>query len=149
MRGAKGKLGMALLMLAMTAAFYWKLTLTRQFDWIWGPDLAQQVLPWFQVQARAWSQGNVALWDPYAWAGPPLLGQAQAGAAYPLNWILFALPLRHDGFIRWWALQWYFVVIRFMPLAFCYLLCRDLGISRAASLLAGWVSPLCGYTRHA
>jgi Bacterial membrane protein YfhO len=145
MRGAKGRLGMALLMLAIVAGFYWKITLTRQFDWIWGPDQATQILPWFQVQARAWNHGMPALWDPYVWAGQPLLGQAQPGAAYPLNWLLFSLPLRHDGFIRWWALQWYFVAIRFMALAFCYLLCRDLGRSRAASLLAGCVFALGGY----
>ena len=145
MRAVKGRLGMALLMLAIVAGFYWKITLTRQFDWIWGPDQATQILPWFQVQARAWNHGTPALWDPYVWAGQPLLGQAQPGAAYPLNWLLFALPLRHDGFIRWWALQWYFVVIRFMALAFCYLLCRDLGRSRPASLLAGCVFALGGY----
>ena len=144
-RGAKGRLGMALLMLAIVAGFYWELTLTRQFDWIWGPDLASQVLPWFQVQARAWNHGTIALWDPYEWAGQPLLGQAQPGAAYPLNWILFALPLRHDGSIRWWALQWYFVVMRFMAMAFCYLLCRDLRRSRAASLLAGAVFTFGGF----
>jgi hypothetical protein len=139
---------MALLMLAIVAGFYWKLTLTHQFDWIWGPDQATQVLPWFHVQARAWNHGTVALWDPYLWAGQPLLGQAQPGVAYPLNWILFALPLRHDGLIRGWALQWYFVAIRFMALAFCYLLCRDLGRSRAASLVAGCVFALGGYIGH-
>jgi hypothetical protein len=144
-RGAQGRLGMALLMFVIVTGFYWELTLTRQFDWIWGPDLATQVLPWFQVQARAWNHGTIALWDPYSWAGQPLLGQAQPGTAYPLNWILFALPLRHDGSIRGWALQWYFVAIRFMALAFCYLLCRDLVCSRAASLLAGAVFAFGGF----
>ena len=145
MRAAQRRLLMALLLLAIVAGFYWKLTLTRQYEWIWGPDMTQQVLPWFHVQARALHQGALALWDPYVWAGQPLLGQAQPGAAYPLNWILFALPLRHDGLIRWWALDWYFVVIRFMALGFCYLLCRDLGRSRVASLLAGAVFALGGY----
>src|SRR6516225_6354593 len=145
MRGAKTRVGVALLMLAIVAGFYWKLTLTRQFDWIWGPDQAAQIFPWFEVQARAWNHGTPALWDPYVWAGQPLLGQAQPGVAYPLNWILFRLPLRHDGLIRWWALQWYFVVIHFMALAFCYLLLRDLGRSRIASLLAGAVFALGGY----
>ena len=145
MRGVKGRLGMALLIFAIVAGFYWKITLTRQFEWIWGPDQETQILGWFQVQARAWNHGTPALGDPYVWAGQPLLGQAQPGAVYPLNWLLFALPLRHDGFIRWWALQWYFVVIRFMALAFCYLLCRDLGRSRPASLLAGSVFALGGY----
>jgi hypothetical protein len=145
MRGAKSRLGMALLMLAIVAGFYWKLTLTRQYDWIWGPDQATQILPWLHVEARAWSHGSIGLWDPYVWAGQPLLGQVVPGTAYPLNWLLFALPLRHDGMIRWWALQWYFVAIRFMALAFCYLLCRDLGRSRIASLVAGCVFALGGY----
>jgi hypothetical protein len=149
MGSAKRRLGarvsMAVLMLVIVAGFYWKLTLTRQFEWVWGPDLAQQVLPWFQVQARALHQGAIALWDPYVWGGQPLLGQAQPGTAYPLNWMLFAVPLRHDGFIRGWALTWYFVVIRFMALAFCFLLCRDLGRSRIASLIAGSVFALGGY----
>lgn len=136
---------MALVLFVVVAGFYWKLTLTRQFDWIWGPDLTQQVLPWFVEQARAFGKGVFALWDPYMWGGQPLLAQAQPGAAYPLNWILFVLPLRHDGLIHWWALQWYFVIIRLMAVAFCYWLCRDLGRSRAASLLAGAVFGLGGY----
>jgi hypothetical protein len=102
MGGVKTRLGMGLVMFVMVAGFYWKLTLTRQFDWIWGPDLTLQVLPWFEVQARAWSHGSVMLWDPYVWRGQPLLGQMLPGAAYPLNWLLFALPLQHDGLIRWW-----------------------------------------------
>lgn len=131
-------------MLAIVAGFYWKLTLTKQFEWLWSPDLAEQVMPWFTMQAQAWHHGGPALWDPYVWAGQPLLGQAQPGAAYPLNWILFALPLHHDA-IRGWAFVWYFVVIRFMAMAFCYLLCRDLGRSRIASLIAGAVFALGGY----
>ena len=134
---------MALALFAVVAGFYWKLTLTSQFDWVWGPDLATQVMPWFAVQARSWHAGTFPLWDPYLWAGQPLLGQAQPGAAYPLNWLLFILPLHH-GQISTWALQWYFVVIRFLAVAFCYLLCRDLGRSRMASSIAGFVFGLGG-----
>jgi 2-polyprenyl-6-methoxyphenol hydroxylase-like FAD-dependent oxidoreductase len=61
MSGVKGRLGMALLMLAMVAGFYWKLTLTRQFDWIWTRDQTRQIFPWFEVQARAWNHGGIAL----------------------------------------------------------------------------------------
>jgi hypothetical protein len=84
---------MGLLLFVLIAGFYWKLTLTRQFDWTWGPDIAEQVLPWFQVQAHEWHALRVPLWDPYVWSGQPLLAQGQPGAAYPLNWILFWLPL--------------------------------------------------------
>ena len=62
-------------------------------EWTTPTDLAGQVLPWLVVQARQWHQHRIPLWDPYMWAGQPLIGQAQPGAAYPLNWILFLLPL--------------------------------------------------------
>src|SRR5947207_13860591 len=45
------RLGSAALLVVTVGGFYWKLTLTRQFTWPRGPDLSEQVLPWFQVQA--------------------------------------------------------------------------------------------------
>jgi len=126
------------------AAFYWKLTLTRQYTWLDNPDGVYQVLPWLQFQAATLHHGQLPLWDPHEWGGQPLVGQVQPGAAYPVNWLLFSLPLRR-GFIRLGILQWYFVVIHFMAAWFCYLLCRDLGRSRAASLLAGVAFALAGW----
>lgn len=128
----------------IVAGFYWKLTLTRQFDWVWGPDLVMQVLPWLQVEAVQWHHHHFPLWDPYLWAGLPMLGQAQPGAAYPLNWILFSLPLSH-GKISMDSLRWYFVVVHWMAAVFCYLLCRDLGRSRAASVLGGCIFSFSAY----
>ena len=132
------------LLFVLIAGFYWKLTLTRQFDWMSGPDLAEQVLPWFHVQAQELHAGRLPLWDPYVWAGQPMLGQAQPGTAYPLNWLLFALPLQ-QGHIANWALMWYFVIIHFMAAAFCYWFCRDQSLSRAASVAAGLIFALSGY----
>ena len=126
------------------AGFYWKLTFTRQFDWMSGPDLAEQVLPWFHVQAQEWHAGRIPLWDPYLWAGQPLLGQAQPGSAYPLNWLLFAMPLQ-NGHIANWALAWYFVIIHLMAAGFCYLFCRNFSLSRSASLAGGLIFSLSGY----
>jgi hypothetical protein len=133
----------AILLLIM-AGFYWRLTLTRQYTWLDNPDGVYQVLPWLQFQAAAFHKGQLPLWDPYEWGGQPLVGQMQPGAAYPVNWILFALPLR-NGFIRLGFLQWYFVLIHFMAALFCYLLCRDLKRSRPASLLAGAAFGLAGW----
>src|ERR1700680_713658 len=111
----------ALLFLTV-AGFYWRLTLTSQYDWMWSPDLAGQVLPWFTVQARQWHGHIFPLWDQYLQGGQSLFGQAQPGAAYPLNWILFWLPLQ-DGQIRTLFLNWYFVAIHLMAAAFCYWFC--------------------------
>jgi hypothetical protein len=135
---------MGAILFLLMAGFYWKLTLSSQFEWTRGPDLAEQVLPWYEVQAREWHAHRLPLWDPYLWTGQPLFGQAQPGAAYPLNWILFSLPLQ-DGHIASLALNWYYVFIHLMAAAFCYWLCRDLGRSRAASLAAGLIFSLSGF----
>ncbi len=84
------------------------------------------------------------MWDPNHWGGQSLIGQGQPGAAYPLNWILFLLPLK-NGVIRQSYLLWYFVLIHYMGALFCYWLCRDLKRSRTASILAGILFGLSGY----
>ena len=92
--------------------FYWKLVLTNQYTWLEGPDAANLDLPWLQFQAGEWHKGRFPLWDPNGWFGQPLVGQAQPGAAYPPNWLLFLVPLKH-GWIRQSALHWYFVLTRY------------------------------------
>src|SRR5580658_4314958 len=87
------------LLLAIVVGFYWRITLTRQYDWMWSPDHAGQVLPWFQAEARQWHQRGFPMWDQYLWGGQPLFGQAQPGAAYPLNWLLFWMPFNRLGHI--------------------------------------------------
>ncbi len=130
--------------LLLTVGFFWKLVLTDQYTWLDSPDLTNQVLPWLQFQAGEWHQGRVPLWDPHLWAGQPLMGQAQPGAAYPPNWILFLLPLR-NGWMQGLWLNWYFVFVHYMAALFCYWLCRDLGRSRPASIAAGVSFGLGGY----
>jgi hypothetical protein len=133
-----------LLLFVIISCFYWKLVFTYQFDWMWSPDMADQVLPWWQEEARQLQHGQFPLWDVHNWMGQPLLGQAQPGAAYPLNWLLWLMPQQH-GLIQMWAVNWYFVVVHYMAALFTYLLCRDVGRSRAASLIAGLIFALLGY----
>ena len=133
-----------ILLLLILIAFYWKLTLTKQYNWIWGPDLAQQVLPWLEEESRQLHHSELPLWDPHTWLGQPMLGQAQPGTAYPLNWLLFLVP-RVGGHIQQAALQWYFIIIHYMAALFCYMLCRDLRRSRAASLIGGLIFSLAAY----
>lgn len=131
-------------LLLIVVAFFWPIVLTYQFSWLEGPDMVCQVIPWFQMQARLYHTGHIPLWDPFLFGGQSLFGQMQPGAAYPLNWILFSLPLDH-GTISFTALNWYFVIIHYIAALFCYLLCRDLGRTRIASLLAGVSFGLGGY----
>lgn len=140
----RSALGVQVALLLILAGFYWKITLTRQFTWLGGPDIAIQVLPWFEEQARQVHNGMLPLWDPHLWLGAPMLGQAQPGTAYPLNWLLFLMP-ESDGHIRTVVLNWYFVVIHYMAALFCYLLCRYTGCSRSASLIGGLLFSLAAY----
>ncbi len=136
-------LGPAALLFLIVVGFFWKITLTSQFTFLESPDLANQVLPWQQVQAAAFHHGQFPAWDPYLWGGQSLIGQAQPGTAYPLNWILYSLPLK-EGHIRRSYLHWYFALLHVLAAWFCYWLCRDLGRSRLASLLAGTAFALAG-----
>ena len=133
-----------LLLFLLVVLFFWKLVLTNQYTWMESPDLSIQVLPWFQFQAGEWHHGHFPLWDPNSWFGLPLFGQGQPGSAYPLNWLLFLMPLRH-GWMREAVLHWYFVLIHYFATLTAYALARDLGRSRLASILAGCVYGLGGY----
>ena len=104
---------MPVLLLTIVVLFNWKLLLTRQFTWLEDPDLADQILPWFQFQAFQWHGFHIPAWDPNVWTGQPLFGQTQPGSAYPFNWLLFLMPLK-NGQIRMAALNWYYVLIRYL-----------------------------------
>ena len=128
----------------ITVSMFWKLVLTDQYTWLESPDLSRQVLPWWQFQAGEFHAGRFPLWDPNHWFGQPLLGQAQPGTAYPPNWLFFSLP-SNRGWLKHYYLNWYYVLARFLAALFCYWLCRDLGRSRTASIVAGCVFAFSGF----
>ena len=132
------------LLLSITIGFFWKLALTDQYTYVDSPDLFAQVMPWLQMETVEWQAKRFPLWDPHVWAGQPVVGQVQPGALNPLNWILFSIPLS-NGFIQLATLHWYWVAIHFLGVLFAYWLCRDLGFSRAASILGGCAYGLGGF----
>ncbi len=145
MQSTRQRLVAPLVLLALTIGVHWKILLTRQYAPFDSPDLAYQVAPWLQVQASEFHQHHwPLLWDPYIMGGHPLLGQAQPGVLFPLNWALFAVPL-HRGFIREAAINWYIALIRYIASLAMYALCRDLGRSRIASIFAGAAFAFSGY----
>jgi Bacterial membrane protein YfhO len=133
-----------ILLVVIIILFFWKLVFSNQFTFLESPDLAYQVLPWYQVQARAWNAGIFPMWDPYQWTGQPLLGQMQPGAAFPLNWPLFRAPLR-DGHIHFRYIYWHYVFMHVLAGLFMYAFVRELGRSRYASLIAAVAFACAGY----
>jgi hypothetical protein len=136
------------LLLIISILFHWKLVLTNQYTWLEAGDIGSLILPWFQFQAGEWHHWRFPMWDPYSWTGQPLFGQAQPGAAYPINWLLFWMPLK-NGWIRQDVLHWWYVLVHYLAGLSAYALCRDLGRSRLASILAGIVYSLAGYVAYA
>lgn len=132
------------ILLVLYVGFFWRLTLSHQFTWLEGPDTAYQIVPWIQAQARAVHEGESPLWDPYEWGGQSFIGQMLPGTAYPVNWLLFALPLK-NGFVRQIFLHWYFVLIHYLGGLFCYFLCRGRGMGLFASLVGGAAFGLTGW----
>ena len=133
-----------LILLAAVIGFFWKLVLTSQYTWLASFDLADQVLPWLNFEAQQFHLHHLPVWDPFLFGGQSLIGQGQPGLAYPLNWLLFSLPL-HRGHINTDILNWYFLIIHYLATLFCYFLCRDLGRGLAASIMAGLAFGLGGY----
>jgi len=138
------RLGPPLLLAAAIVCFYWKLVFTDQYTWLENQDGAYMILPWMQFQAAQWHAGTFPLWDPRLWGGQTLIGQVVPAAAYPLNWILFLLPLQ-GGFLRQSFMNWYWVLLHVQAGLFCYWLCRDLSRSRAASILGGVAFGVAGF----
>ena len=56
-----------------------------------GGDLQTYFFPYWTAAARALQRGTLPLWNPYLFAGAPLLANSQAGVFYPLNWPLWLL----------------------------------------------------------
>jgi len=138
------RMRMPMLLLLITVLFFWRLTLTSQYTWLEGPDNARELLPWFQVQSEQWHNHGFPLWDPHTWAGQPIPGQVQLGTLNPLNWIMFSAPLSH-GRMRISTFHFFYVFIHYLAALFTYMLCRDLRLSRAASLLGGIAFGMGGF----
>ena len=133
-----------LLMVLVIVLFHWKLWLTNQYTWLESPDLAAQVLPWYEFSAYEVHHGRLPLWDPFTWGGQPLHAGMQASLAYPPHWLLLAAPLKHHSWVLGLALNWYYILIRCLVALGMYAFCRDLGRSVWAAILAGTIYSLGG-----
>ncbi len=133
-----------IVVVVLTLLFFWKLVFSTQFTFLDLPDQVFQVLPWYQVQAKAWNEGVFPMWDPAHWTGQSLLGQMQPGGAFPLNWPLFLAPL-DDGHIDLAWIHLHFVLMHLLAALFMYGLIRQLGRGRYAAVLAGVAFACSGY----
>jgi hypothetical protein len=132
-----------LLITIILIAFYWKLVFSNQYSWADLPDFAHQLLPWYQFQAAEWHAGRLPLWTPYEWGGQSLIGQGQPGVVDPINWLLYAAPLKR-GWIAQVYLHWFYVLGHIFAGWTFFAFARSLGRSRAAAIAAALVYSLGG-----
>lgn len=133
-----------LLLALLVALFWWKLTLTTQFHVLEHPDGANQVTPWLDYEAREFQAGRWPLWDPYLYGGQSLIGQVQPGVAFPLNWLVWMMPLE-GGHVSQRVLDLYFVLLHILGSWCFYALARDQDASKEAAIIGGLFFSLAGY----
>ncbi|MEO6259964.1 MAG: hypothetical protein ABIP63_06410 [Thermoanaerobaculia bacterium] len=96
-------------------------------------------IPTHFLLAKSLRAGSIPLWNPFLHGGQPLLGSPTSTILYPANLLHLLLP----------PLQAFntIVVLHFvLCAAFAYLLARSLGISGNASMIAGILYALSGFS---
>ncbi len=102
-------------------------------------DPVRQQYPWKKLVVEAEKRFSLPLWNPYSFAGTPLLANFQSSSFYPLNILYFLLP-----FTTAWA-----VLIFLQPLLagiFLYLYLRVMRLSQLASTLGAISFAFCGFS---
>jgi len=102
------------------------------------PDIITQIYPWRYLAIDICRQGQVPLWNSYAFSGNPLLANYQSGVLSPLNILFFVFP-----FVDAWS-----ILVLLQPLfagLFTYLFVRSLKVSKTGSLISSVSFMFCGF----
>jgi uncharacterized membrane protein len=101
------------------------------------PDVITQIVPWKHLTIETWKKGEIPLWNPFSFAGTPLLANYQSAVLSPFNVLFFILP-----FVDGWS-----ILVLLQPLLaglFMYLFARSFS-SKLGSLLSAISFMFCGF----
>src|SRR5258708_2716001 len=101
-------------------------------------DPVRQQYPWRELAISLEKQLQFPLWNPYSFAGTPLLATFQSAVLYPLNIFFFLLPF---------PLAWTFLIF-LEPLlsgVFMFLFLRNLKLTQYSSLLGSIAFAFSGF----
>ena len=101
-------------------------------------DIQYFFFPFHAATAALSQQGELPLWNPYAFSGMPLLGDAQSALLYPPNWLFLVLPA--DIAFSWVVLLQFFIAGIGM-----YFFLRTLRLSALPAFVGAVVFMLCGF----
>jgi Bacterial membrane protein YfhO len=101
-------------------------------------DAFNYYLPMHELAKASWRAGEIPGWNPFAFAGQPLLATAQAGVFYPLNALFLVLPSLYANNV---------LVLLHLAIAGtgAALLARRLTGDLAAAVVAGLAFGSCGF----
>lgn len=102
------------------------------------PDVPGEIFPTRSLVMDFWKKGIVPLWNPYVFSGSPLAANFQSAVFSPLNILFFLLPK-----IDAWSLLVLLQPILAALFMFCF--CRELKLSKIASLFSGIAFMFGGY----
>lgn len=102
------------------------------------PDVIDEIYPWKHFTIEQLKKGQLALWNPYSFAGTPHLADSQSTVLSPFNVLFLFLP-----FVDAWSL---FILLQ--PLLagiFIYLFLKAIKVSVIGRLIASVAWMFCGF----
>ncbi len=121
--------------------FYWPVISLQGSMW---NDFIEQYYPYRAFATRALRSLTFPFWNPYSFSGMPFFADIQSAVLYPLNLLLVFLGNK-DG-LGPVAFEYQIVFHVLLAGIFTYFLARDFGRSRKASIIAGMVFMLGGFS---
>lgn len=101
-------------------------------------DPVLQIYSWKNLVINEIEEGSIPLWNPYSFAGQPLLANVQSSPLAFANILLLILPFN----IAWGVLV---ILQALLTSVFMYLFLREINLSRVASSFGAFILPFTGF----
>lgn len=102
-------------------------------------DAIRQIYPWKELTISLLKEGQLPLWNPYAFSGTPLLANMQTAVFYPLNFLFFTIP---NFPFAWTA---YIISTLLLGSLFMYLFLKSLKLTDSAAIFGSIAFAASGY----
>lgn len=141
---SRATLKYALLLVLAVVLFYWRTLLTNQFTLVAGSEGVDQSYAWLHFWLHSIWQGQMPLWDRFAFAGSPFAAETLPTAFYPLRLIFALVPLNHNDLVSPRFFDEYLAFTHLLCAWFTFALLRELGRGRLASFIGACAFSLGG-----
>ena len=145
---SRATIGWLLLFLPVTALFYWKIVLTRQFSLLTDGEAVNQGYSWMQLLITSIRSGVLPIWNPYTLAGHSFAGEMQTAVFYPFHFLLALVPLNKASVLSPTAYHIWFAFTHVLAACFMFALVREFGLSRFSAFIAGICFSFGGFVSH-